>query len=262
MARRRLSEALEILTGLPEGEDLWGEVDEKKQWDPVQWGSFLKNPGFLEKMLTTYGVTCNKPVGNHRRDGPVEVTPGCTPLHTAAARGSEPCVKLLVEHKAKIDSTDDFGWSPLHAAVSFGNLETAKLLLDLGANINLPTSQENAARKVPARSCSLHLAVKLEDRKQTQLLIRRGASTARLRNSEGQSAKDLAQEASRGFWDFFDSEEETVAAKLVFLMATNNRVGYASSVRHLMHDKVFDPQVFRRIFEFVPTRVERYNRGF
>jgi len=31
-------------------------------------------------------------------------------------------------------------------------------------------------------------------------------------------------------------------------------------VRLLMKDRVFDPQIFRMIFEYVPTQVETYNK--
>jgi hypothetical protein len=259
--QRRLPSALKQLEALTEEKDLWGEVDDNRGWDPALWGAYLKHPDFLSAMITRYGVKCDGASPAYTKDGPKEVSPGCTPLHIAAARGTEACVRLLVAQKARVDATDANGWTPLHSAVCFGQVGVARLLLDMGASVNSSTERASAMHAIPAQSCALHIAVQLEDRKATKLLIRRGARTGQ-RDAKGTTCQEAAREASRGFWDFFDTEEEIDGMRFSLLMATNARVGRNSSVRHLMMDRVFDPQIFRQIFEFIPSRVEIYNRGF
>lgn len=59
-----------------------------------------------------------------------------TPLHTAAKEGFVDGIKLLLQHKVKIDPTARLGLTPLHMAVSNGHYAAVKLLCKEGANFN------------------------------------------------------------------------------------------------------------------------------
>jgi ankyrin repeat protein len=63
--------------------------------------------------------------------------PGWTPLHYAATAGSEPVVRLLLEHHAYIDASSPNESTPLMMAAMYGNAATVKLLLDAGADPGL-----------------------------------------------------------------------------------------------------------------------------
>ena len=61
---------------------------------------------------------------------------GNTPLHSAAAGGSEPIVKLLLRHGADVQSYNKEGRTPLHRAAQFGHPETVRALIYAGACVN------------------------------------------------------------------------------------------------------------------------------
>ena len=63
--------------------------------------------------------------------------PGWTPLHYAAASGSNEIVKLLLEHHAYIDAEAPNKTTPLMMAEWRGHIMTVKLLLDEGADPTL-----------------------------------------------------------------------------------------------------------------------------
>ncbi|KAF2964521.1 hypothetical protein GQX73_g9066 [Xylaria multiplex] len=58
---------------------------------------------------------------------------GQYPLHRAAAVGSTPMVKLLLEHNSPLNATDNAGYTALHHAVAEGHGDTAIALLKAGA---------------------------------------------------------------------------------------------------------------------------------
>lgn len=43
---------------------------------------------------------------------------GRTSLHRASHQGYDALVKLLLDHNAHVDATDNSGWAPLHIASS------------------------------------------------------------------------------------------------------------------------------------------------
>ena len=55
------------------------------------------------------------------------------PLHRAAAVGSVPIMKALLDAKSPLNSTDIDGWTALHHAVSEGHGDAALFLLNKGA---------------------------------------------------------------------------------------------------------------------------------
>ncbi|KAI1276643.1 ankyrin [Xylaria sp. FL0933] len=55
---------------------------------------------------------------------------GQYPLHRAAAVGSVPMVKLLLEHNSPLNATDNAGYTALHHAVAEGHGISAELTID------------------------------------------------------------------------------------------------------------------------------------
>ncbi|KAL1742362.1 ankyrin repeat-containing domain protein, partial [Schizophyllum fasciatum] len=81
--------------------------------------------------LVEYALARGQPVNS--------VLDGVLPLHAACAGGSEPVVKLLIDHGA--DNTVIIGTSgstPLHFAAANGNMNIVKLLLRRGAIADRP----------------------------------------------------------------------------------------------------------------------------
>ena len=62
-----------------------------------------------------------------------------TPLHSAAINGHEKIIKLLLSHKADINSRDKTGATPLHLASQEGHLASVVALLQAGADPLLPS---------------------------------------------------------------------------------------------------------------------------
>ncbi|KAI1489029.1 ankyrin repeat-containing domain protein [Biscogniauxia mediterranea] len=58
---------------------------------------------------------------------------GQYPLHRAAAIGSIPMLKLLLENRSPLNATDDAGYTALHHAVAEGHGDAAVVLLKAGA---------------------------------------------------------------------------------------------------------------------------------
>jgi 26S proteasome non-ATPase regulatory subunit 10 len=59
---------------------------------------------------------------------------GQLPLHRAAAIGSVPMMKILLDAKSPLDATDVDGMTALHHAVCEGHGDAALLLLTMGAD--------------------------------------------------------------------------------------------------------------------------------
>jgi len=65
-----------------------------------------------------------------------------TPLHLAAAANFPAAAKLLVQHGASVNATDQVSSAPIHWAVVNDALETAEFLLSNGANPNLALGKQ------------------------------------------------------------------------------------------------------------------------
>ena len=61
---------------------------------------------------------------------------GPTPLVFAAWQDNTYGIDALVEHGAKVDQKDAFGWSPLYMAVDKENMNAALALIGHGADVN------------------------------------------------------------------------------------------------------------------------------
>ena len=77
---------------------------------------------------------------------------GRTPLHVAAAVGSEALIRLLVAAGAILDlPTLHQGDTELHLAVMSGNVDAVRCLIDLGANVSIQNFAGETALKVALR---------------------------------------------------------------------------------------------------------------
>lgn len=71
-----------------------------------------------------------------------------TPLHRAAAIGSQPAIRRLVEARANVNAQDSDGWTPLHHALAEGHGDAALLLVSLGADASVESSAGETAAAV------------------------------------------------------------------------------------------------------------------
>ena len=53
-----------------------------------------------------------------------------TSLHAAADKGHIECLRLLMQAKGSLTSTDDFGRTPLHIAIKKNHFSAAKLIIE------------------------------------------------------------------------------------------------------------------------------------
>lgn len=66
---------------------------------------------------------------------------GQTPLHRAAAIGSLPLAKLLIQANAPLNTTDRTGWTALHHALAEGHGDVAVELIEAGADPEVKDSE-------------------------------------------------------------------------------------------------------------------------
>ncbi|KAL4572278.1 hypothetical protein LXL04_019049 [Taraxacum kok-saghyz] len=72
----------------------------------------------------------------HKADPNIEIDDGITPLLSAVAAGSLPCLELLILAGGKVNITAG-GATPLHVAADIGNSELITCLLKSGADPNV-----------------------------------------------------------------------------------------------------------------------------
>ncbi len=92
-----------------------------------------------------------------------------TPLHEAAAAGSQAVVQLLLQCKADPNARDFSNATPLHGAVQSESVGTVRVLLDAGADLHALNKQLDTP---------LHLAAARGRRDAVELLLNRGANIA------------------------------------------------------------------------------------
>lgn len=78
--------------------------------------------------------------------------PGWTPLHYAAASGSDAIVRMLLDHAAYIDAESPNKTTPIMMAAGEGHIYTVKLLLDDGADATLKNELGMTAIDFAARN--------------------------------------------------------------------------------------------------------------
>ena len=68
---------------------------------------------------------------------------GLTPLERAAGKkrpdgnGYDDIVSILIDSGARVNETDERGWTALHVASTNGNINVVKLLIEEGAGVNI-----------------------------------------------------------------------------------------------------------------------------
>lgn len=119
---------------------------------------------------------------------------GRTLLMKAAEMGKTGCVRLLLGHRAKIDTRDrrsfddSGGKTALHQAVEHRHYEVARLLVSAGADLDVRDKLGDTA---------LHLAVANNDVAMIELLLNAGADP----NGGGRTVTPLSNAALMGFTD-------------------------------------------------------------
>jgi ankyrin repeat protein len=114
----------------------------------------------------------------------------------AAGEGHVVVVRVLLEGSVNVERTNIFHWTALHRAAYNGHLDVCRLLLDWGTKLDSVdlwkiTSLHNSALKG-------NLSI-------VKLLVERG-SDVRLRNDDGQTARDTARpEGHSGVADWLRS---------------------------------------------------------
>ena len=97
----------------------------------------------------------------------VRNTLGFAPLHTAALRGQDSTLALLLQWQAPVDQPTSDGWTALQLAASEGHLGATRTLLAAHANVDAAT---------PSGECALGLAAARGQQTVLAELLRVGAS--------------------------------------------------------------------------------------
>uniref|UniRef100_A0A671NID3 Ankyrin repeat and SOCS box protein 10-like n=1 Tax=Sinocyclocheilus anshuiensis TaxID=1608454 RepID=A0A671NID3_9TELE len=118
------------------------------------------------------------------RGARVDLAPGgTTALHEACEECQPECVKLLLQHGANPNATNEDGQMPLHVCTELDSLECAKHLLAFGALINGQSLDDN--------DTPLHVAARHSLPDHMELYLRHGAAL-NLQNEEGNTALNAA----------------------------------------------------------------------
>ncbi|MEX2458574.1 MAG: ankyrin repeat domain-containing protein [Actinomycetota bacterium] len=72
-----------------------------------------------------------------RQGSPNEQHDGRSALHWAVSSGQKDAVQALIDGKARLDATDNDGWTPLHVAAWNESIEVVRCLIQAGADRNL-----------------------------------------------------------------------------------------------------------------------------
>ncbi|MDB4797201.1 ankyrin repeat domain-containing protein [bacterium] len=96
------------------------------------------------------------------------------PMHEASSKGTIDSVKFLIGNGAKVDVTNQKGYTPLHLASLLGRFNIAELLIENGADVNTEDNILNTP---------LHNTAQLEEIQMMHLLIENGANID-IRNKE------------------------------------------------------------------------------
>ncbi|KAL5613956.1 hypothetical protein FOVSG1_003019 [Fusarium oxysporum f. sp. vasinfectum] len=145
----------------------------------VEAGAWVDVPDVLGGTPTSYAVTSgNFKIQNLVLRGDVPSNAEHNEGEKLLLSASNGIIKLLLEHKADVNTRDKTGMTPLHFATRYGQFEIAKLILQTGcADVNIP----DLAGLTP-----LHLAARWKQDDIAQLILRTGMAnvTARV-NDQG-----------------------------------------------------------------------------
>ncbi|PIX03871.1 MAG: hypothetical protein COZ77_09445, partial [Gallionellales bacterium CG_4_8_14_3_um_filter_54_18] len=107
---------------------------------------------------------------------------GNSALHWAVFGCHTACTRILIEHHARTDTRNNFGWTPLMQATARNNLEGAALLIASGVNLDTAANDGMTALHKAAASGYLELV---------ELLLEQGADR-KLKTYAGLTPMELA----------------------------------------------------------------------
>ncbi|KAL9965871.1 hypothetical protein ACROYT_G029725 [Oculina patagonica] len=128
---------------------------------------------------------------------------GCSALHVATLKGSQPLVETLIDMGADINDQDsNSGRTPLHHAVETGKYHVAEYLISRGADVNKVTYAGNTP---------LHTASGREMDEMVKLLMTHGANV-NIANLEGDTPK-VVRSSKQAKRQFRSKEKDTKRRK-------------------------------------------------
>ncbi|AIL66090.1 Ankyrin repeat protein [Rickettsiales bacterium Ac37b] len=128
---------------------------------------------------------------------------GKSAMHWAAANGNVKIIRLLKEHKAKLDIPDNINRTPLHYAAKNGHLEVmrnllpepTKMLIFITKNRDKLSKEQKSFINIQDREgrTALHYAVCNGSKENVKFLLSRGAEV-NLKDTHGKTALDYANQ--------------------------------------------------------------------
>jgi uncharacterized protein len=103
-------------------------------WTPLHLAAFFGHKELAEALLKE-GAQVDSRSTNTMQN---------TPLHAATAGRQVELMKLLLEHEANPDATQEGGWTALHAAAQTGDRSMIEVLLANSASINVRAANNQA----------------------------------------------------------------------------------------------------------------------
>ncbi|GAB5355542.1 hypothetical protein AAMO2058_000214200 [Amorphochlora amoebiformis] len=196
--------------------DLYDEVDSEREWDAVQWGAYLGDHNFLTAMLDIYQLRCD----THIPDTKIEkfgVSRGATPLHLAAERGNARSIEVLIKKgNADPNPINTHGYSPLHTAALKQRHKSVISLLkckaDVNSSLKYTNNNPNQRLTFTRGSTALHLAIKLNLKRITRILLIYGGD-GKYEDDQGLTPDQAAEIGPRSFWDYYSREKEMSTTK-------------------------------------------------
>ncbi|HEX4229880.1 MAG TPA: ankyrin repeat domain-containing protein [Bryobacteraceae bacterium] len=104
-------------------------------WTPLHLAAFFGHDDLVEALLDR-GASIEARSTNAMKN---------TPLHAASAGRHIATLRLLLEHGANANATQEGGWTALHAAAQNGDRETSELLLAHGAHVHARAGNNQCA---------------------------------------------------------------------------------------------------------------------
>jgi len=113
---------------------------------------------------------------------------GTRPVHWAVYRVDHDLLALLIEKKAKVDVTNEFGYAPLSEAVKQGDARMVKMIMDAGSGTEAPNADGQTALMIAIRNGDLAIF---------QMLIDAGAKVNVVEKVQDQTPLMWAASATR-----------------------------------------------------------------
>jgi len=146
------------------------EIRDNRGWTPLMLAAFLGNIEITELLIKSSADINALDLG------------GNSALHWAVFGCHTACTRILIEHHARTDTRNNFGWTPLMQATARNNLEGVALLIASGVNLDTAANDGMTALHKAAASGYLELV---------ELLLEQGADR-KLKTYAGLTPMELA----------------------------------------------------------------------